>query len=66
MGLGKYFRIFLAGTITGILIAPDKGKKTREELKRYYGDAKKDFEKYWDKSSKYVKEGMDKVKSFGK
>ena len=31
--------VFLAGVVTGLLVAPEKGTETRRKLRRYYTDA---------------------------
>ncbi len=74
---GKQLGIFLlgatAGALMGILLAPDKGSKTRDKLLKTSSDMKHKFEeeledlkkgynKTVDKNLEQVKEGVDSMK----
>lgn len=41
----SFLFIFLAGVVTGMLIAPERGTETRRKLRKYYDDAQDGFNK---------------------
>lgn len=48
-----FFIGLLAGATTGILMAPDKGKRTRKKITRRVEKLEDDIEKLWGKVSNY-------------
>ena len=54
---------FAAGTITGILFAPDKGDKTRDRIRSKANELSEDIEKTYDEEIARLKNKIDKVKS---
>ena len=54
---------FAAGTITGILFAPDKGENTRKKIRNKAGELGEDIEKAYDEEIERLKEKISKLKS---
>ena len=54
---------FAAGTITGILFAPDKGEETRRRIKSKAGELGEDVEKAYDDEIERLKSKIDKLKN---
>lgn len=54
---------FAAGTITGILFAPDKGDETRKRIRSKAGELGEDIEKAYDEEITRLKERIEKLKS---
>jgi gas vesicle protein len=54
---------FLAGAITGILFAPDKGEKTRDRIRSKASELGEDIEKTYDDEIERLKSKIDKVKT---
>ena len=54
---------FAAGTITGILFAPDKGDETRRRIRSKAGELGEDIEKAYDEEIERLKKKIEKVKN---
>jgi hypothetical protein len=52
----SYLLLFLAGVVTGMLIAPEKGTETRRKLRRYYTDAQEGLNKLKNKATDKVEQ----------
>lgn len=55
--------LFVAGVVTGILIAPEKGTETRRRIRQYYDDAQDGINKLAGKATGKVEELASKVDS---
>lgn len=58
-----YLFLFLAGVVTGILIAPDKGVEIRRRIRRYYDDAQERLNKLTDKATDKIEDVAGDVDS---
>lgn len=60
---GKTFAAFLigaaAGTLTGLLLAPENGSKTRTKLNEKVNDVLYDLEDAWEASAEKIKDMVD-------
>jgi len=54
---------FAAGTITGILFAPDKGEETRRRIKSKAGELGEDIEKAYDDEIERLKSKIENLKN---
>lgn len=53
---------FLAGAITGVLFAPDKGEKTRERIRSKAKEFGEDIEKTYEDEIERLKNKIEKAK----
>jgi gas vesicle protein len=54
---------FAAGTITGILFAPDKGENTRKRIRSKAGELGEDIEKAYDEEIERLKTKISNLKN---
>ena len=54
---------FAAGTITGILFAPDKGDETRKRIRSKAGELGEDIEKAYDEEIARLKTKIENLRS---
>ncbi len=60
--VGTTFMGSIAGAVTGLLLAPRSGKKTREQIRESYDKAVKHINEFVDKSEETLPELISKVK----
>ena len=57
----SYFFVFLAGVVTGLLIAPEKGTETRRKISRLYDDAQEGLNKLTHKATDKIEQVAENI-----
>lgn len=52
----SYLILFLAGVVTGLMIAPEKGTEMRRRLRRYYDDAQDGLNRLTGKATEKIED----------